>query len=277
MAQAGADDGDPGYHIEQRATVFGHRAGEALGLLVTEEPGSLWAGTVLSRRAVGKQAAQLLLGGTVFLALLGFGGEPGARPSAKTTYTLAEAITARAELQTLGCSITIGGDGPYTIQLWPHAGAANYQLTQILQYGQGAARWTGRLDQNSLAGMLSNAQGNTLPILLDLSVGRVTKATHALAEQLIEQPQTAPATTARSVAGRMVRVSMVYMDGPPEVSGNVGHKLDSPALTQERKPVLQKIGRESSRLFKREMKRPVAGGGSLISLDQYGSMRTDVR
>src|SRR5262249_49564676 len=40
---------------------------------------------------------------------------------------------------------------------------------------------------------------------------------------------------------------------------------------------LQKIGRESSRFLKRGMKRPVAEGGSLISLDQYGNIRTDVR
>ncbi len=236
--QAAVEDGDLDYHIAQRARLFGHQAGEAPGLLVTEEPGSLWAGTVLSRRVVGKQAAQLLLGGTVFLALLGCGGEPGVRPSAQTTSTLAEAVNARAVLQTLGCAITIRGDGPYTIQLWPHAGAANYQLTQLLRCGQGATRWQGTPDLNSFAGTLSNAQGNTLPMLLDLTFPRATKANHTLAEHLVEQPDTKPATTARSVVGRMVQVSEVQLLVPPGVPSYAPYVSAGPALPQERKPAL---------------------------------------
>lgn len=235
---AAVADGDLDYHIAQRARFFGHRAGAATGLLVTEEPGSLWAGTVLSRRAFGKQAAQALLGGTLFLALLGCGGEPGVRPSAQEMYTLAEAVNARAVLQTLGRSITIGGDGPYTIQLWPHAGAANYQLTQLLHCGQGATRWQGTPDLNSFAGMLSNAQGTTLPMLLDLTLPRATQANHTLAARLVEQSDTKPATTARSVAGRVVQVSEVQLLVPPAAPSYAPYVSASPALTQERKPAL---------------------------------------
>jgi hypothetical protein len=75
-------------------------------------------------------------------------------------------------------------------------------------------------------------------MLLDLTFPRATRANHALAEQLVEQPDIKPATTARSVVGRMVQVSEVQLLVPPAAPSYAPYVDTGPAMPQERKPSL---------------------------------------
>ena len=217
-AQEDREDGDLDFYILQRATWFGYREGEATGLLVTEAPASFWAGTLLSRGAARRAGWRILLAVVVLCAVFSCRSASGSNVPAQATYTMVQALTARTVLQTLGQSITIGGDGPYTIQLWPHAGEVHYQLTQTIRFGRGTSFFQGTPDGDSFAGMLSNAQGEHLPMLLDLAWRGATQATAALATQLVEHPQTPVATTATTVTGIIVQVSQVSLHTPPAVT-----------------------------------------------------------
>jgi hypothetical protein len=214
LAQADCDDGDLDFYILQRARGFGYREGEAIGLLLTEVPDSFWGGTLLSRDAARRKGWRVFLALVVLCAMLSATSASGVHAPAQPTYTLTEALTARSMLQILGQSITIEGDGPYTIQLWPHAGEAQYQLTQTIRFGQGASFFQGTPDVDSFAGMLSNAQGAHLPMLLDRSWRGATPATAALAAQLIEHPQTLATTATTTVSGIIVQVSQVSLHTP---------------------------------------------------------------